>query len=218
MIRAFTLSEILTGVAVVVILGAIAVPNYEEAQMGAKCARVKSDMRTIAVGLEAYKMDYQEYIPTYHGGIGGIPSAVIIPRLPPDSGMNPDTYDYIDICGQVMTTPVAYLKIIPHPSPFTFVNFQRGFYFANCIKSINGMPTSVDPLYADWYGFDSKWGNGESTWFLMDGGPDGDWFGWPGAPESGSSYGTYSVQVPYDPTNGTVSWGNIWWLGGVKHR
>ena len=47
----------------------------------------------------------------------------------------------------------------------------------------------------------------------MDGGPDGDWFGWPAG---GSVAGSYDVQVIYDPTNGTVSWGNLWKVGGGR--
>jgi prepilin-type N-terminal cleavage/methylation domain-containing protein len=88
--RAFTLIELLIVVAIIAILAAIAIPNLLEAQVRAKVARVKSDIRTIAVGLEAYAVDQNAY-PYFN------------PR-----------YDHsylLDI--PVLTTPVAYLATMP---------------------------------------------------------------------------------------------------------
>lgn len=59
--RAFTLIELLIVVAIIAILAAIAVPNFLEAQVRAKSARAKSDMRTMATGLEQYRVDYNGY-------------------------------------------------------------------------------------------------------------------------------------------------------------
>ena len=44
-------------VAIIAILAAIAVPNFLEAQMRSKVARVKADMRTIATAVESYAID-----------------------------------------------------------------------------------------------------------------------------------------------------------------
>jgi prepilin-type N-terminal cleavage/methylation domain-containing protein len=62
--RAFTLIELLIVVAIIAILAAIAVPNFLEAQMRSKISRVKNDLRTIATGLEAYRVDYNKPPPT----------------------------------------------------------------------------------------------------------------------------------------------------------
>ena len=59
--RAFTLIELLVVVAIIAILAAIAVPNFLEAQTRAKVSRVKTDMRTITVGLESFATDNNHY-------------------------------------------------------------------------------------------------------------------------------------------------------------
>jgi prepilin-type N-terminal cleavage/methylation domain-containing protein len=69
---AFTLVELLIVVAIVAILAAIAVPNFLDAQTRAKVARVRSELRFLANGLEAYRVDSRTYppgpIPYYHPG------------------------------------------------------------------------------------------------------------------------------------------------------
>jgi prepilin-type N-terminal cleavage/methylation domain-containing protein len=59
--RGFTLIELLIVVAIIAILAAIAVPNFLEAQVRSKVSRVKADQRTYATGLEAYFADWNAY-------------------------------------------------------------------------------------------------------------------------------------------------------------
>ena len=65
--KAFTLIELLIVVAIIAILAAIAVPNFLEAQTRAKVSRAKSDMRSIKVGMEAYHIDHNRYVPDLNG-------------------------------------------------------------------------------------------------------------------------------------------------------
>jgi prepilin-type N-terminal cleavage/methylation domain-containing protein len=59
--RGFTLIELLIVVAIIAILAAIAVPNFLEAQTRSKVARVKNDLRAIATGIESYRVDHNSY-------------------------------------------------------------------------------------------------------------------------------------------------------------
>lgn len=60
-LSAFTLIELLCVVGVIAILAAIAVPNFLEAHVRSKIARVKQDQAFIAAALEAYFCDYKMY-------------------------------------------------------------------------------------------------------------------------------------------------------------
>ena len=98
---AFTLIELLIVVAIIAILAAIAVPNFLEAQTRSKVSRCKSDMRTLKTGLEAYRVDYNRYIIDYNGRQG----------IPPQQAH--DEYStYV-----VLTTPVSYITSV-FTSPF----------------------------------------------------------------------------------------------------
>ena len=59
--RAFTLIELLIVVAIISILAAIAVPNFMEAQSRSTISRVLNDMRSLAVALESYRVDFNHY-------------------------------------------------------------------------------------------------------------------------------------------------------------
>jgi prepilin-type N-terminal cleavage/methylation domain-containing protein len=59
--KAFTLIELLIVIAIILILVAIALPNFLEAQIRAKVARASGDMRTISIAMETYFLDFKIY-------------------------------------------------------------------------------------------------------------------------------------------------------------
>lgn len=59
--HAFTLIELLIVVAIIGILAAIAVPNFLNAQLKAKVARVQGDLRAMKTAIEMYQMDQNGY-------------------------------------------------------------------------------------------------------------------------------------------------------------
>lgn len=63
--RAFTLIELLIVVAIIGILAAIAVPNFQNARLRAKVARVLADFKTLGTALEMYRVDNNRYTDDY---------------------------------------------------------------------------------------------------------------------------------------------------------
>jgi prepilin-type N-terminal cleavage/methylation domain-containing protein len=200
--RAFTLIELLIVVAIIAILAAIAVPNFLEAQTRSKVSRTRADMRTIATGLESYRVDSNGYPPAA------------------DWWTSDTNVNYANVNGQefhakmpnFLTTPIAYLTSI-FEDPFivgraaaavTRYNAQSRVYFRytyfNYHDFVSTFPTSA-----------TNKAQVEQTggWYYYSFGPDKhpNFAGF----ETGDANkaGSNRVWTRYDPTNGTISLGNI---------
>jgi prepilin-type N-terminal cleavage/methylation domain-containing protein len=194
--KGFTLIELLIVVAIIAILAAIAVPNFLEAQVRSKVSRGHADMRTIATGIESYKVDTNQYPMDYQFYQWG----------------GGDLYDpFADCCLGRLTTPIAFLTTLPK----NVFEFKRGAFDGDSrwygYKADNYWREIVYP------GILSSFPNADfgRHWVLISVGPDqqannGEYamFGMEvlesTTPFMGGGYGCI-----YDPTNGTVSSGDL---------
>jgi prepilin-type N-terminal cleavage/methylation domain-containing protein len=215
LLRAFTLIELLIVVAIIAILAAIAVPNFLEAQTRAKVSRVKTDFRTVSIGLEAYMVDYNNY-----------PYNRVWADSQVSQGMGPwlwYTYE--------LTSPTAYLTTVSFYDPFSPKNVWFGAA-ANGIGLLHQLPYMYENYggAAGLYDLHIDTSGGQSlpkAYVLISLGPDRMWqsTNWaisdknPGIiPISFGAFGRCTTfdywSTIYDPTNGTMSAGNLARFGG----
>ncbi|RJP22201.1 MAG: prepilin-type N-terminal cleavage/methylation domain-containing protein [Candidatus Omnitrophota bacterium] len=102
----FTLIELLIVVAIIGILAAIAVPNFINAQIRAKVARVKSDIRALSQAHEMYRLDNNTYPPESEDDI------FTGRRSRSEAGLF------------FLTAPVSYISSLPH-DPFQDTSIAR---------------------------------------------------------------------------------------------
>ena len=105
--HAFTLIELLVVVAIIGILAAITIPNWQNALMRAKVGRAYSDMQAISRALGMYRMDYSNFplasnlkdtvMLPHNLRLKPLTTPVVyISRLPDDVFRLGTTYSYID--------------------------------------------------------------------------------------------------------------------------
>jgi len=189
--KAFTLIELLIVVAIIAILAAIAVPNFLEAQVRAKVSRVKADMRSVDTALGVYLVDYNKY-----------------PQMR-DAGSNAK-----DALWR-LTTPIAYITSLSAvEDPFlqnidavaaagsaTFAKDDMSYTsFSNYgILQFGGNPTAFEAFLLSSMGPDNKAGALNFRLYSV---------------AIGANQLPFYVDGIYDPTNGTISDGDVNRLNG----
>ncbi len=205
---AFTLIELLIVVAIIAILAAIAVPNFLEAQTRSKISRAKADMRSIAVGVESFRLDNNRWPTNTNATFWG--SYLL-------------WTEYIN----ELTTPIAYLssnQFVDAFNPARLDAFSQPFIPVGSIGSYFYADYSVDKNPYSW-GYGRKYNQGLNypgfdAFGLFSWGPDRNWDRAPNMIEQLSPPPAKLVQwavidLIYDPTNGTISDGDIGRFGGA---
>ena len=191
--KGFTLIELLIVVAIIAILAAIAIPNFLEAQVRSKVSRMKANLRTSALALEAYFTDNNRYPLTTYAPFG-------VFTLERQWKVWPGS----------LTTPVAFIS-----SETALVDVFRAShgYKTQLANEIMYLPsefymvpgryhfttnTATYPAQLNRYGYWTIRSAGPDTWYqnylwLAGDYDNGGWF-----------------QGSYDPTNGSVSAGDIY--------
>lgn len=198
-------------VAIIAILAAIAVPNFLEAQVRAKVSRVKSDQRTMATALESYAVDHNRHPPSH----AARDASEVNPLNPQGAGTpaNPRIQRLA-----WLTTPVAYLTGVSL-DPFAPAQGE-----GHALNREFPVFTYWDVPYTDYLRAHASFLGGPSeVWSDMPGmeGRRGDWSLISYGPDrrfdaniiAGNPGDGRALRV-YDPTNGTISRGDIWRFGG----
>jgi type II secretion system protein G len=179
--KAFTLIELLIVVAIIAILAAIAVPNFLEANVRAKVSRAKSDLRTLRVALESYQVDHNHY---------------------PEPATNNWHPSLLDI--PIITSPVAYLTSFPtEPFPLRELKSDYGYQVVNPEVAKYYRYYNTRPWVGTYPDIESV----NLKWSAMSNGPDLDIA--VNDDESARDTINGKTYMYYDPTNGTVSRGDL---------
>jgi prepilin-type N-terminal cleavage/methylation domain-containing protein len=191
--KGFTLIELLIVVLIIAILAAIAVPNFLEAQTRSKISRVKADMRSVTTAIESYYADNNEYMPGYGTTPPGVPYGL-----------------------WALSTPIKYITQGKVKDPFfpTTESMTVGFLMWDLVSAghviIDNSIAQPYPKGVYWV-MESRGPDKTSGFNTTD--PEYDirdrWR------QAETDLAIFVVAV-YDPTNGTISTGNIFRVGGSQ--
>lgn len=133
----FTLIELLIVIAIILILIAIALPNFLEAQIRARVTKANSDLRSIGIALEAYYLDFGYY--------PGESESTWAEQSANEQGL------------KRITTPNPYITSIPEdPFPNSVdssydVGEYRTYYGGGCwTDELPAALARAGPIYAVW--------------------------------------------------------------------
>jgi prepilin-type N-terminal cleavage/methylation domain-containing protein len=180
--KGFTLIELLIVIAIILILIAIALPNFLEAQIRAKVARLKGDVRTMVIAAESYQVDMGQY-----------------PAPSPEFFLGNPDWLYRQ---NRITTPIAYITALPEDifrSPHSH-NMKSLMDF-----EVNGEGDPYGGIPSVWFTQDPNTPLVRSTLlvYIRSWGPDQ-------LEEGMTTQGWSTLNAAYSPTNGTMSRGDLW--------
>jgi prepilin-type N-terminal cleavage/methylation domain-containing protein len=185
---AFTYVELMIVLTILAILAAIAVPNFLEFHIRASVAKCMADMAALKMAIEAYRTDYRAYPPN----------------------RTPAVSDAMDLV--VLTTPLAYMTRVPD-DVFT-TRYGRGATHPRemdraPLQYLNALQLDSDKGLQIVEGGDAEL-RGYIAAIIWSIGPDESLPMDPSKPGTAISPEGEARLLRYDPTNGTVSRGDIY--------
>ena len=218
----FTLIELLIVVAIIAILAAIAVPNFMHAQTRAKIARSLADMRNMGTSVESFRADWSlDLLDNWDDDDAAeVAKYSSLAALRHTTGMA-DNARTMNIVMNLLSTPVAYLARIPE-DPFLIYDSAQEAAMAGHSAGVQAVVSILAGKY--WYGDQDGHRGGltrdhniialqpgtaqanglraleNNEWILLGVGPDNK-------PEEISFAALRGI--PYDPSNGLISQGDL---------
>ena len=200
----FTLIELLIVIAIILILISIALPNFLEAQIRARVARLKGELRTVQTAVESYRTDNTHYcyptqrgmqialsvsrkaeidyiIKKKHPGYGSVPEELTTPVGYLPKGLE----DFVKLSGFGVRTDNAVDLPFGHPwRRYSYASREAGALFV-FTPEVHTAQRRDD--------FKNK------QWIALSLGPD----------HLEDMLSPWNPMLEYSPTNGTVSGGDI---------
>jgi prepilin-type N-terminal cleavage/methylation domain-containing protein len=214
----FTLIELLIVIAIILILIAIALPNFLEAQIRSRVTSTKANLRSFETAMYAFHTDYGDLYPDYND-LGALPQLVIRLRAKTPAGCNspervcscfsppfPANVGLVDFVASredfygpgvhcPLTSPIRYMQAGETADPFGNGLIPHGYdSFPERSRVSGGLTGHL--AYGAVFGM----------------GPDkiaGDWLRESDYTVDADGDGLREG-LPYNPTNGTSSHGDLW--------
>ena len=191
----FTLVELLVVLAIISILAAIGVSNYQNASIRARVAACESNMRVIESAIIQYKNDFARY-PAFYRGKPGDPFDRWYLMLPMSRRLS------------VLTTPMRYITTVPtDPFPVTRTVDATSLLFFDTFDYCDADSLAI--IKGAQLGGDVAGRTSGAAWRLASPGPDLIQAYGGTTARAGSASMSNRLGVDYDPTNGTMSHGDI---------
>lgn len=205
--RGFTLIELLIVAGVLTLLSAVAVPNFLEAQTRAKVSAARGNLRTVKIGLETFAVDNNSYPATkahsYHDPLAILARVQLQPLTTPIAYVSPDAF--IDPFGLIQPHLFASSGVRRNGGSYyggDSVNPNRSlvyFHYPSLARSFNDQRcyiagagiVSIGPDLQDSLGAYLPFSQATFTG------------------KFGFSQLAHPIDTIYDPTNGTMSAGDI---------